>query len=447
MDESHGGAKAAGAPSDAPGERTEWGSMSIAEVLNKLGTMGGGRASGDAEALRSAPIVAGEVAGSLKTAFGSDPMRGLAASESELTGQTLAAGIEAEALRGAKVIQALSQADEVVLQTKALDPEFRRLQADVQDNPENAATARAAVSSAMVSTYTTPMIAAQSELPEQESDLTSSQLLTTPLGGGPTGTAGSSTDNSASRQSANTTDAGDLGPNGPNGGPPPSGTTTSNKNAANRTTPTSTNSPNTTTPTRNAANTTDDPNGLRRGGLGAPVNRTTNTPNPGRPNGTPEGPGKLGARPGGDPHATPGVPGVPGPQGTVVPPGLASPATSTSTGNASTPSGNGTPAGAPRSGTPGVPPAGGGGRHRADDKKHTPAIFMHSEQNGRDIVGDMPLVGPPVLGDWVPRAAPVPEADPVPATTPDRPDADTTVEVPDQVPAPGSGKVAEPRDA
>ena len=59
--------------------------MSIAEVLNKLGTMGGGRASGDAEALRSAPIVAGEVAGSLKTAFGSDPMRGLAASESELT--------------------------------------------------------------------------------------------------------------------------------------------------------------------------------------------------------------------------------------------------------------------------------------------------------------------------------------------------------------------------
>ena len=138
---------------------------------------------------------------------------------------------------------------------------------------------------------------------------------------------------------------------------------------------------------------------------------------------------------------------MPGPQGTVVPPGLASPATSTSTGNASTPSGNGTPAGAPRSGTPGVPPAGGGGRHRADDKKHTPAIYMHSEQNGRDIVGDMPLVGPPVLGDWVPRAAPVPEADPVPATTPDRPDADTTVEVPDQVPAPGSGKVAEPRDA
>lgn len=72
---------------------------------------------------------------------------------------------------------------------------------------------------------------------------------------------------------------------------------------------------------------------------------------------------------------------------------------------------------------------------------------MHSEQNGRDIVGDMPLVGPPVLGDWVPRAAPVPEADPVPATTPDRSDVDTTVEVPAQVPAPGSGKVAEPRDA
>ncbi len=79
----------------------------------------------------------------------------------------------------------------------------------------------------------------------------------------------------------------------------------------------------------------------------------------------------------------------------------------------------------PSAGAPGMRPAmpaggapgGGGGR----DLKHRPPGYLHHDAHGREIVGDLPLVGPAVLGDWGPQAMP-------PITEPDEPILDLPVD-------------------
>ncbi|MFT4127994.1 MAG: hypothetical protein QM662_17415, partial [Gordonia sp. (in: high G+C Gram-positive bacteria)] len=64
----------------------------------------------------------------------------------------------------------------------------------------------------------------------------------------------------------------------------------------------------------------------------------------------------------------------------------------------------GSPGTTPRP-TPGLPPAGGSRAGSERDDRHRPAAYLHSGEHGREIVGDLPLVGPSVLGDWSARAA------------------------------------------
>ncbi|MBD1321679.1 hypothetical protein [Gordonia hankookensis] len=73
-----------------------------------------------------------------------------------------------------------------------------------------------------------------------------------------------------------------------------------------------------------------------------------------------------------------------------------------------TPANSTTPVGAGPGRTGG--PMGGaphGGRARgSDDRSHKPAHYLHTQENGAQIVGSLPLVGPPVIGDWAPPQAP-----------------------------------------
>ncbi|WP_076481277.1 hypothetical protein [Williamsia sterculiae] len=63
-------------------------------------------------------------------------------------------------------------------------------------------------------------------------------------------------------------------------------------------------------------------------------------------------------------------------------------------------------AGAPATGrgTSGSMPPGAGGRKGKDGEgRHRAAAYMHNTENGAEIIGGLPLVAPPVLGDWAAR--------------------------------------------
>jgi len=68
-------------------------------------------------------------------------------------------------------------------------------------------------------------------------------------------------------------------------------------------------------------------------------------------------------------------------------------------------------------GPAGAPPA--GRRPAARDDEHQAAPYLNNREHGAEIVGDMPLVGPPVIGDWIRQAFPTAsDATPVPADGP-----------------------------
>ena len=93
-----------------------------------------------------------------------------------------------------------------------------------------------------------------------------------------------------------------------------------------------------------------------------------------------------------------------------------------------------------RGGSP-MGPAGGAGRGGGRDKdgEHRAASYLHTRENAEEIIGRLPLVGPPVLGDWarpgetgsvaVPGTGTNPQAgtpnanDPNDSNGPDNPDA------------------------
>jgi hypothetical protein len=59
------------------------------------------------------------------------------------------------------------------------------------------------------------------------------------------------------------------------------------------------------------------------------------------------------------------------------------------------------PATSTRSGTPMVPPGGAGrGAGKDKDGEHRAPSYLHTRENAEEMIGRLPLVGPPVLGDW-----------------------------------------------
>lgn len=48
----------------------------------------------------------------------------------------------------------------------------------------------------------------------------------------------------------------------------------------------------------------------------------------------------------------------------------------------------------------GAPGAGGRGFGRDKDGEHRAPSYLHTRENAEEMIGRLPLVGPPVLGDW-----------------------------------------------
>jgi hypothetical protein len=48
-----------------------------------------------------------------------------------------------------------------------------------------------------------------------------------------------------------------------------------------------------------------------------------------------------------------------------------------------------------------IPPgAGGRGAGKDKDGEHRAPSYLHTRENAEEMIGRLPLVGPPVLGDW-----------------------------------------------
>ncbi|WP_168546953.1 hypothetical protein [Tsukamurella spumae] len=68
----------------------------------------------------------------------------------------------------------------------------------------------------------------------------------------------------------------------------------------------------------------------------------------------------------------------------------------------------------PASGPYGIPPAGGAGQRGQGDGRHRVPAYLIDRRNGEELVGDMPLVGPGVIGQWRSDGAPDPARPPAP---------------------------------
>ena len=84
----------------------------------------------------------------------------------------------------------------------------------------------------------------------------------------------------------------------------------------------------------------------------------------------------------------------PGPLGRRMPASLVTPATGANQSAGATPSAG------TRGGNPMGSPAGGRGAGKDKDGEHRAPSYLHTRENGEEMVGRLPLVGPPVLGDW-----------------------------------------------
>ncbi|TWS22693.1 hypothetical protein FK268_18365 [Tsukamurella sputi] len=87
------------------------------------------------------------------------------------------------------------------------------------------------------------------------------------------------------------------------------------------------------------------------------------------------------------------------------------------------PSGAGaTSSGARPSGPFGAPAAGAGGQRGQGNGRHRVPAYLIDRQNGEELVGDLPLVGPGVIGQWKPDGPPdAPRTAPPPAKAAPRP--------------------------
>ncbi len=75
----------------------------------------------------------------------------------------------------------------------------------------------------------------------------------------------------------------------------------------------------------------------------------------------------------------------------------------------------------PDSGPYGMPAAGAGGQRGQGDGRHRVPAYLIDRRNGEELVGDMPLVGPGVIGQWNTDAADAPRAPAPPARGEPRP--------------------------
>lgn len=382
---------------------TDWGSMSITEILTIISSMKQGAAQGDADAVLVAIEKVEGIAHALLNGFTDDGV---------LMGQAARGAVDAALLLGGEMsasvadardrAAAMTEAAGILGATHGQKPLLEAYRIRLQDHPEDAAAVRSQVRSIMRGTYGGPIVGAAAALPSPAGPIGTDSY--SGVGGGSSSADGTSTSGSGpsgTQQSASLTDIDDTGPSGPGGGPDGGGG------------PTGGETPTTAVPTVGPASTAgggggsgpsgyrgggNDPSTLTRGGLGSPVTPGAAVPVSGR--------GTASAA-GGPEGATAGGTGLP--EGVIsLPPTVFAPPSTLAGTPAAGAAGAGTPGspgGAMRPTTgPGAGPGAGGARSR--DTRHRPAHYLSDGENGREIVGDLPLVGPPVIGDWSPQALP-----------------------------------------
>ncbi|MGV9858097.1 hypothetical protein ACWDTD_05555 [Gordonia sp. NPDC003425] len=384
------------------GDVTNWESMSIVEVLHKISTMKETSASGDAAAVLIALGIARDVAARMRYAFGTeDELYGLAATGSLTAGQQLSKHITDSADAAQVAATAMQTAVGILTATHGQTPDLERLSTHLVSHPEDSADVRAQVRSIMLGTYSNPMVDVQSTLPQPAPGGTMSTISTF---GGTGGSGGGDATNTRS-QAGNLADADGPDPAGP-GSSPPAAAPAVTPAGARPTTPAGVDAPSgpggPTSPSRRPAS---DPGRLSRDGQADPVvpvggprsPRAQGAPRPGGPGSSDGGPSAGGPSDVGGPAAT-GPETLPpaAPWGPVLPGSANAPTTTAPIG--------GPARGAlPAASTPGAP---GGAVRPKGDEKHRPARYLNTRENGEELVGGLPLVGPPVIGDWVPQSSP-----------------------------------------
>ena len=341
------------------------------------------------------------VAAALRSGFGPDTLRGLSAETSELATTSIADRIESSAASAEAAGEAMAAASGVLGGvTAAQAPALREMLAGVRDNPESAPTVRSHVKSLMSTAYSSPMVALVATMPEPQLDPRSDRVIDLGSGSGPDG-GGNGPDGGGRRPSGATTEL-DTGapPTGP-GGPGPTGPAGGKRPAKQ---PGPSPAPTPSGQPGGAPNSPrgrgDDPTTLPRGGRGTPAGTRPSSPGtPGSPSPA-RTPSPLGSVP---PGSVPGgaVAGESLYGTSDFPLRLFASGTPTGAGGAGA-----SPLSAPPAGrAPMGPMAPPGSRPRDSDTRHRPAPYLHHGENGREIVGELPLVGPPVNGDWALRAS------------------------------------------
>ncbi|WP_439032384.1 hypothetical protein [Gordonia terrae] len=411
------------------GARTEWAGMGIDEILDVLASMNPGVADGDVNTILQAIEAIRRAAESMHGMFG-DQMSGQASDAALEAGRSLSADMATTSASAGRIGDAMSGAAGILESTRGQEGRLRELQQHLRDNPEDAASVRHEVDRTMTGTYSSPMIGVQYTLPREPvnaNGMTSGAGTVEAIDttGSAAGGGGSETTRG---QAANTVDAGDFGPSGARAAPTPvpaAGPGPAGGGPGTTASPAAASGPSTGSAPRVGA---DGPDGLLRGGRGTPeavmrgASSTRDSQNPtGHAGGSVSGAaaGASGGSGSVAPLAMPAPAPAPAPGPSSAAP-LSTPVSSPA--SASTPPGavGQRPGGIGSPGPLGAPP--GTRRPGGDDETHRAAPYLNTREHGAEIVGDMPLVGPPVIGDWVRQAFPsTPE--PAPAPAPEHADA------------------------
>ncbi|GAB18642.1 hypothetical protein GOEFS_060_00350 [Gordonia effusa NBRC 100432] len=363
----------------AGGARTDWDAHSVADIIAKLQTMDSAQARADAAALATAVSSAQAVAQRIASVFENTEwiLKGKAANGGYNAAQRIAVDIAKDASVASRAISALSEAGETLRAAAHTQFTLVALQAQMAAEPENAAVIKAAVTETMNVNYSDPM---------------SGTPVPGALAGNtvkPTARSGPNGEDTAApsaRQSPDDKTPATISPtNAPsNTKSPGSQTPASTKNAK---TPTTTIG----TQQNSAPKSTDAPTandkGQRDKQTPTPIRTDPNWSKKDKPLNLNRGAAPLSIR-------SPGTRGaVPAPAIPLRRVGI-SPIAPASTMTPGTPS----PANRGSMQQPYAPHA---GRSRGgEDGKHKAASFLNTARNGEEVVGSLPLVGPPVIGDW-----------------------------------------------
>ena len=391
------------------GGNTNW-FVAIQQILSRLESMGPESAAADAQALAQA-ISAANQAAELLYRFGGDVLQGVAATESENAARQISSDIAGAAAKAQPGIDALVNAQSVLLASQAQRGSLIELQGELMNPLGDAFGAMTRAGLLMTETYNGPMSSAGDGL--GLAGTAGAGSLTAGAGGGAAGGgAGSSADpSSAARSSAaGATDIGDYGTQSATPPTAPPGGGTSADPAVSSSAAGSADSPLPLGDGSASGGGGDGPDSLTRGGLGSPDSSSgAVAPAAMMPGSAAGGAGAARLAGGAGGASAGGSGGSSGANTAALSRRLSAPMPSAAAPTTGTPATTPVGAGPSRGGAaPMGAPHGGRGGRGSGDSQHKSAHYLHTTENGADIIGTLPLVGPPVIGDWAPPQAVAP---------------------------------------